>query len=100
MKSARARRDLVRAPVEIFRKLANRVGGLGDLTRAVAAAGEVFESGHNIIEPLRMRQRRRHDLDVVQRAAQRRLVLGNEAVDAGKNVPRRLRHVGAGAGSA
>ena len=34
--------DLVRAPVEIFRKLANRVGGLGDLTTAVAAAGEIF----------------------------------------------------------
>ena len=63
--------------VEIFRKLANRVGGLGDLTTAVAAAGEVFKSGHDFIEPLRiLRQRRGHGLDVVQRVAQRCLVLG------------------------
>ena len=42
-------------------------GGLGDLTAAGAAAGEVFEPGHDLIEPLRiLRQRRGHGLDVVQ----------------------------------
>jgi hypothetical protein len=79
-------RDLVRALVEIFRELANCVGGPGDLTAAVAASGEVFESSHDLIETLRiLRQRRGHGLDVVQRAAERGLVLGDEAVDPGED---------------